>query len=227
MNEQPPDSVVLLGAGGLVHIMYWHLQKAWPGTKVAIVDEYIEKDEAVFSGHTFPIIHDWDLSAVRREHYGDENQGFRHFLLAVTEPKYKKSFVEKALERGLEPAPTLIDPSVIVVGDDVRIGKGGFLMAGCVIQADAVLEDYVSVASMALVSHHCQVGKYASFSPGAIALGFVTMGEGVHLGAGTMVRGYLSIAPWVNTGMQAAVARNLDEAGETYVGVPARKLEKR
>jgi len=222
MDTEPPDSVVLLGAGGLLHIMYWHLKDAWPNTAIAIVDEYIKKDEVAFGDVTHPIFHDWDLTEPRAS-----GKPFRHFLLALTEPKYKRSFVEKAIAHGLEPAPTLIHPSVEVVSPDIAIGRGGFLMAGAVIQAAAQLDDYVSVASQALVSHHCEIGKYCSLSPGSIALGFVTMGEGSQLGAGTMVRGFLKIAPWVNTGMNAAVAKDLDKAGETYVGVPARPLEKK
>lgn len=221
-----PDSVVMLGAGGLAHIMYWHLQSTWPGIKVAIVDEYIDKEFIDFAGNVCPISKDWDLSEVRRATFGDEQKGFRHFLLSVTEPKYKLSFVEKALQRGLEPAPTLIHPSTILNGPDIAIGVGGFIVAGAVVHPATRLGDYVTIASGAVVGHHCDIGKYATLNPGAIALGFVTMGEGAQLGAGTMVRGYLKIAPWVNTGMQAAVAKDLDVEGGTYVGVPAKLMLK-
>ncbi len=222
-----PDSVVLLGAGGLSHIMYWHLQAAWPGVKVAVVDEYIDKDSVDFGGHVCPIVKNWDLSAARREAFGKETQGFRHFLLSVTEPKFKRSFVEKALQRGLEPAPTLIHPSAILDGSDIEIAPGGFVVAGAIIHPAARLSEYVTVTTRAVVGHHCDIGKFATLNPGSIALGFVTMGEGAQLGAGTTVRGYLNIAPWVTTGMQAAVAKDLDVPGGIYVGVPAKLLPKR
>lgn len=224
---EPPDSVVLLGAGGLVHIMYWHIRAAWPGTKVAIVDEYIDKSEVDFGEVQVPIIKDWDLGDAREAAYGDRSKGFRQFLLSVTEPKYKKSFVEKALARGLEPAPTLIHPSAILDGPDISIAPGGFVVAGAIIHSAARLDEYATVTTRAVVGHHCHIGKYATLNPGSIALGFVTMGEGAQLGAGTTVRGYLSIAPWVTTGMGAAVAKNLDVPGGIYVGVPAKLLEAR
>ncbi|MFM1921124.1 MAG: hypothetical protein RLZZ303_2758 [Candidatus Hydrogenedentota bacterium] len=221
-NITPPESVVLLGAGGLVHIMYWHLRAAWPNTKVAIIDEYIDKNEVDFGETRIGIIKDWNLDEARLAAFGDRNVGFKHFLLAVTEPKYKKSFVEKALAKGLKPAPTLIHPSAILDGADIRIGDGGFVVAGAIIHPAARLEEYATVTTRAVVGHHCHIGKYATLNPGAIALGFVTLGEGAQLGAGTTVRGYLSIAPWVTTGMGAAVAKDLDVPGGVYVGVPAK-----
>lgn len=225
--ENPPDSVVLLGAGGVVHILYWQIRAAWPNTEVAILDEYIDKQEIVFKDKAYPIIKDWDFTAARRARYGNGEQGFRHFILSVTEPKFKLSLVEKALARGMEPAPMLIDPSAVIVGEDVKIGRGGFIAAGAQLQAASEVEDYVTVGPQALVGHHCVVEKYASVSPRAVMLGFVRLGEAAHLGAGAVVRGYLSIAAGVTVGMQAAVTCDLLEDGATYVGVPAKKLSPR
>ncbi len=219
-----PDSVVLLGAGGLVHIMYWHLQTAWPGVKVAIVDEYIEKDTVAFDGKVYPIIKDWNLDAARLEAFGNEKQGFRHFLLSLTEPKYKKSLAEKALARGLEPAPTIIHPTAVLDGPEIEIGAGGLIMAHAVIHSPTRLGEYVTISTKAVMGHHCDIGKYASLNAGSIALGFVTLGEGAQLGAGTVVRGFLKVAPWVTTGIQSAVVKNLEVKGGTYVGVPAKLL---
>lgn len=218
MKSKPPESVVFLGAGGGAHIMYWHLKAAWPDTRVAVLDEFIERDTLAFGRDVLPICKDWSLAEARKT--GE----FRHFLLSATEPKHKKSFVEKALAHGMEPAPTLIHPTAVLDGDDIEIGPGGFVVAGATIHAAARIGDYVTVKTNAIVGHHSTIGRYCTLNPGSVAMGFVDMGEGAQLGAGTMVRGYIKIAPWVTTGMQAAVAKDLDQEGAVYVGVPAKLL---
>jgi acetyltransferase-like isoleucine patch superfamily enzyme len=70
------------------------------------------------------------------------------------------------------------------------------------------------------------VGDYVTCYPGCRVSGGVTLGEDVILGAGTVVRNGVRIAPRVRTGALACVVKDALEPGATLVGVPARKIER-
>jgi len=59
---------------------------------------------------------------------------------------------------------------------------------------------------------------------GSTVLGTVHIRTGADLGAGTAVRDHVTIAPWVQTGMQACITKGVREEGITVGGVPARPL---
>lgn len=221
-----PGTLVVLGAGGMANLLYWQLREFSPATRMVFVEDESDRTELDLDDQVVPIIKDWDLTEARARSRPSDDEAYQHFTLAVSDPRYKIRFVQKALDRGLKPAPTLIHPSAQIHGPR-RIGVGGFLTSTSSVQAASVLGDYVTMAESSSVAHHCRVGDYATLSSGSLLLGNVELGEGVWLGGGTAVRDRVRIAPWVLTGIQSAVVKDITEEGIVVAGVPARKLHDR
>lgn len=114
---------------------------------------------------------------------------------------------------------TLIHPSALI-GDRVHIGIGSVVMAGAVLNPDAVVGEGCIVNTCASIDHDCVVEDYAHISVGAHLCGTVHVGKGTWIGAGATVKNNVSICAGCMIGAGAVVVKNIEESG-TYVGVPA------
>lgn len=218
-------NIVILGAGAFAREMYWHIKGAEPTARIVFVDDVTRSTEIVMGDYTAPIVKDWKFDAVALVRDTASSQKFGEFLIGVGDPRIKMKLVEKALESGLEPAPTIVHPRALIQGTDCRIGKGGVITPGCVLTTNVALGDYVLLNLNTTVGHDAVIGDYATCNPGCNISGNVTIGEGAALGTGTVVRDGVRIAAGVVTGAQACVVKDVLEPGITVVGVPARKLQ--
>lgn len=219
-----PRSWVFLGAGGTANVVYWTLKDILGDFEVVVIEDESDRAEIDFGDAKQTVLKTWDLTEYRkRSRYGSQH-AFQHFTLTTTDPRYKKSFVEKALAAGLKPAPPIIHPNC-VVHCPRHIGAACIFVAFAMIEPSAWIGDYVHVTHHCVVGHHSRIGDYVYFAPGSITVGNVDIGEGVWLGAGCLVREKVKIAPWVTVGAQAAVVKDITEPGIVVAGVPARKLE--
>lgn len=205
-------------------VVYYHFREVYPDIKVAVLDERADGDRCTTCGDTLPVVKDWNFDAARA-YYGLGSETFRQFVPLFTYPRVKKVLVEKALEHGLEPAPTFVHPKTQIIGD-VSFGRGGFIGTGVDIASDSVIGDYVH-AGNAVIGHDIQIGNYCTVGTNSALLGYVTLGEGVQVSPGAILRTGISVAPWVIIGIHAAVVANIEEEGITVGGVPAKKIEGR
>lgn len=102
-----------------------------------------------------------------------------------------------------------------------RVGDGSFLAAQCVVAADATIGHSVIINHGAIVDHDCVVGDFSHIAPNAALGGGVVVGSGVLVGAGATILPGISIGDDAVIGAGAVVIANVN-AGETWVGVPAR-----
>jgi len=114
---------------------------------------------------------------------------------------------------------TLIHPSALI-GDRVQIGIGSVVMAGAVLNPDAIVGEGCIVNTCASIDHDCVVENYAHVSVGAHLCGTVHVVKGTWIGAGATVKNNVSICGGCMIGAGAVVVKNIEEPG-TYVGVPA------
>ena len=218
-----PESVVVLGAGGMAAIVYWQLRETTAVKDVIFVEDESDRTEIDLGDHVAPVLKTFDLQAARRGSRLPADKAFQHFTLAVSYPHYKRRFVEKALAAGLRPAPTLIHPTAQFSGP-VQLEPGGLITHYTSVLPLSKIGAYVTIAPHVSVGHHCTLGQYSFLAPGSHVLGDVELGEGVWVGGAACVRGHLRVAPWVKIGLQAAVTSSVSESGIVVAGVPHRKL---
>lgn len=218
------EGLALLGAGGFAREMYWHVLDTWPYTPVVFVDDVTDTLTVSVGGRQFPVIKDWDFKHIDGIPGTKGPITIRHFSIAIGEPKAKRIMAAKAIEAGLEPAPTVIHPRALVQGNDCTIGRGGVIAPGCVITTNVTIGDYVLINLNCTVGHDAVLRNFVTCNPGCHVSGNVTLGEGVSLGTGTAVREKTAIAAGVITGAQSCVAKNIETENIVVAGVPAKPL---
>lgn len=119
--------------------------------------------------------------------------------------------------------PNLIHPKA-VLADSATLGRGVAVMAGAVVNPDAVIEDGCIINTGATVDHDDCIGAFSHVSVGAHLAGTVRVGRYVWIGAGAVVKNNCSIASDCVVGAGAVVVKNIEDAG-VYVGVPAKLMK--
>lgn len=109
------------------------------------------------------------------------------------------------------------------VGSSSVVGTGSILLDGVVVTADAILGSHVVVMPNTTITHDDRIGDFATLAAGVALGGGVTVGEAAYLGMNASVRPGVRIGAGATIGMGAVVIHNVPE-GETWAGVPARKV---
>ena len=111
----------------------------------------------------------------------------------------------------------------VLIGNDVYILDGANIARGTV--DDTVIEDNVGIDAHVHVAHNCHIGKNTLIAAGAVICGSVHIGRNCFIGVNACIREGLNIGDDVTVGMGSVVTKNIPD-GETWVGNPAKKLEK-
>lgn len=218
------EGLALLGAGGFAREMYWHVQETWPNTPVVFVDDVTDTRIVTVGGRDFPVVKNWNFKNIEGIPGTSAPITFHHFSMAIGEPKAKRIMAVKAIEAGLEAAPTVVHPRALVQGTDCTIGRGGVITPGCVITTNVTIGDYVLINLNCTVGHDAVLHDFVTCNPGCHVSGNVTLGEGVSLGTGTAVREKMPIAAGVVTGAQSCVTKPITIENSVVAGVPAKPL---
>ena len=117
-------------------------------------------------------------------------------------------------------ARLLIHPFA-VLGQQIKLGEGSVVTAGCVLTADIEIGKHVLLNLNTTVGHDVIVGDYSSIMPGAHLSGFVTIGKSVFVGTGASVLQHITIEAGAIIGAGAVVTKPVAK-NKTVVGVPAR-----
>lgn len=118
------------------------------------------------------------------------------------------------------PMATVVHPRA-TVSPHARLGGGSVLMAGAIVNVDAVLGEACIVNTGATVDHDCRLGDGVHIAPGAHLSGAVVVGERSWIGVGAAVRQGMRIGAGVTVGAGAVVVSTVTD-DITVVGVPAR-----
>lgn len=143
-------------------------------------------------------------------------------VLAVGDPKMKERIVRQ-YDNPLISFPTLIHPSVIM-GENVKIGKGCIICAGCILTTDLVVKDFVTLNLSCTVGHDSVIGDYCSMMPSVNVSGEVNMNDSVYVGTGSKIINQVDIGEGTVIGAGAVVTKTLP-ANCTAVGVPAKVIK--
>ena len=118
----------------------------------------------------------------------------------------------------------LIHPDA-VISRRVIIGEGSVVMAGAVINSDATIGKGCIINTGASVDHDCRIADFVHISVGAHVAGTCEIGKATWIGAGATVSNNINICENCMIGAGAVVINNIEKSG-TYVGVPAKRVER-
>lgn len=204
---------VILGAGGHARVVLDALiaQSRWQRFV------FLDRDPALRGRQVsgVPVVgNDDDLAQAG-------GNGFTHFIVGVggigdNAPRLK--LYEKGLAAGLEPA-TAVHPAACLVASCV-IGDGTAVLAGVVVNPDAMVGRNVVLNTGCIVEHDCRIGDHVQVSPGAIVLGGVSVGRLAYIGAGAVLIQGVRIGEGAVVGAGAVVLADVPD-GARAVGVPA------
>lgn len=120
---------------------------------------------------------------------------------------------------------TAIHPNT-VIGAEVEIGEGTTVVAGAVINTGTKIGRHCIINTCSSIDHDNILEDYIHVSPGAHLAGTVKICEGTWVCIGATVINNVIIEKNNIIGAGATVIDNIEENNGTYVGVPARKVEK-
>lgn len=117
---------------------------------------------------------------------------------------------------------TVIDPSA-VVPRTCSVGEGSVLLAGVVLTADVLVGCHAVCMPQVTLTHEDVIEDHVTLAAGVALGGGVTVCDGAYLGMRSSVREGLRVGARSVLGMGAVLLEHLP-AGETWAGVPARRV---
>lgn len=201
----------IFGAGGFAKEVYWLANQCKKE-----VDAFIDINAGGYC---------CDGKKIQNEDYF--NPAIHTAIVAVGNPNLRKKITDKIIERhGPVVFETLISPSATLMSDGISIGYGSIICANCVITCDVILGQFSQLNLATTIGHDVGTGSYFTTAPGVHISGKLIAGHCVYFGTNASVIEDISICNDVVIGAGACVTKDIKESG-TYVGIPAKKLEKK
>lgn len=196
----------IIGAGGFGREVYWSLSMMERINTVFFVDDeyWADGDDKILP-----------LSLLDVDKY--------EVIVAIGDPKLRERLIER-LPKNTKYF-THIHSSVQILGDDIIIGEGSIICAGCILTTNIKVGRHTHLNLGTTIGHDVVIGDYFTTAPGVRISGNVEIGDKVYLGTGSCIKEKLTIVDDVTIGMNAAVVKNITESG-TYVGVPSKNINK-
>jgi UDP-3-O-[3-hydroxymyristoyl] glucosamine N-acyltransferase len=111
----------------------------------------------------------------------------------------------------------------IVIEKDVVIGQNTCIDRAVV--GSTIIGEGTKIDNLVHVAHGAQVGKHCLIVAGAVLGGSCEIGDYCYIGMGALIKNKIKVGKNVTVGMGAVVTKDIPD-GETWIGNPARKLEK-
>lgn len=144
-------------------------------------------------------------------------------VIAVGNPITKRGIIERINNQHVY-YPVLIHPNVLIGKDDVTIGEGSIICAGCLITVNIKIGKHVILNLSCTVGHDTVISDYCSFMPSVNISGEVKLAQCVYVGTGAQIINRADIGEETIVGMGAVVSKSLP-AKCTAVGIPAKPIK--
>ena len=112
----------------------------------------------------------------------------------------------------------------LIIGDYVEIGSNTCIDRGAL--ADTVIGDYTKINNLCHIAHNNKIGRNVMITGCVNISGSNIIDDYAWIAPNSSIRGWVHIGERATVGMGAVVVKDIP-AGETWVGNPARKLEKK
>lgn len=112
----------------------------------------------------------------------------------------------------------------VVIGDNCYIGGGTHIASGSL--ADTIIEDGCKINGLCFIGSNDHLHENVWITGSTMLAGSVTVEKNTTIYSRVVVREWMHIGKGVTIGMGSVVTKNVPD-GETWVGTPARKLEKK
>lgn len=199
------EEVIIIGAGGHSKVLIDCMEEENKHHINAIVDDN-------------PEIHDLLNYKVYRLAYL-KTQANPKSIIAIGDGKIRKNIIQKIESEYI----TVIHPKA-VVSKYASIGKGSQILAGCIINAAAVIGDHCIINTGAVVEHDCVIGDFVHLSPNTSIGGGVKIGECTQIGIGASIIQNITIGSNVILGAGSVVISDIPD-NCTAVGIPAKPIK--
>lgn len=112
----------------------------------------------------------------------------------------------------------------LIMGDYVEVGANTCIDRGAL--SDTIIGDYTKINNLCHIAHNNIIGKNVSITGCVNVSGGNVIDDDVWIAPNSSLRGYIHLGKGCTLGMGAVATKDIP-AGETWVGNPARKLEKK
>lgn len=112
----------------------------------------------------------------------------------------------------------------LIMGDYVEVGSNTCIDRGAL--ADTVIGDYTKINNLCHIAHNNKIGKNVTITGCVNISGSNIIDDNVWIAPNSSIRGWVHIEEGAIVGMGAVVVKDIP-ASETWVGNPAKKLEKK
>ena len=112
----------------------------------------------------------------------------------------------------------------VIIGDDVEVGANTCIDRGAL--SDTVIGDHTKINNLCHIAHNNKIGRNVTITGCVNISGSNVIDDNVWIAPNATVRGYIHLGESCTLGMGAVATKDIP-AGETWVGNPARKMEKK
>lgn len=111
----------------------------------------------------------------------------------------------------------------LIIGDDVEVGANTCIDRGAL--SDTVIGDHTKINNLCHIAHNNRIGRNVVITGCVNVSGSNVIDDNVWIAPNASIRGFIHLGEGCTVGMGAVATKDIP-AGETWVGNPARKLEK-
>lgn len=112
----------------------------------------------------------------------------------------------------------------LIMGDDVEVGANTCIDRGAL--SDTIIGNHTKINNLCHIAHNNKIGNNVAIAGCVNVSGGNIIDDNVWIAPNSSLRGYVHIGERAYIGMSAVVVKDIP-AGETWVGSPAHKLEKK
>lgn len=191
----------IIGAGGFAREISHSMNM--PDIPFFVDDEYSDRSKNIFGLS--------DFDPLKYE-----------VVIAIGDPKTRSEMVQKLPKE--TKYFTYIHPSVIILDENIIIGKGSIICAGTVLTTNIKIGEHCHLNLCSSIGHDCVIGDYFTTAPGVRISGNCNIGNKVYFGTNSCTREKLVLCDDLIIGLNSGVVKDVYHPG-TYVGTPAKKIK--